>query len=145
MIPWANIYDRTHTKALDELGGLSHTMPVASGYLALAALTGIGVPCLASFWAELTVFIASFRVYPLYAALAVAALVVSALFMLRVLQRTCYGPPNERLAHLGDVSFGLGLPRMILVAVILIFGLFPALMFELIQTASIPLLNGLPR
>ncbi|MDJ0668613.1 MAG: NADH-quinone oxidoreductase subunit M [Desulfobacterales bacterium] len=139
------IYDRTHTKALDELGGLSHTMPVASGYLVMAALTGIGVPCLASFWAELTVFIAAFRVYPLYATLAVAALVVSALFMLRVLQRTCYGPPNERLAHLGDVSFGLGLPRMILVAVILLFGLFPALMFELIQTASIPLLNGLPR
>ena len=139
------IYDRTHTKALDELGGLSHTMPVASGYLVIAALTGIGVPCLASFWAELTVFIASFRVYPLYATLAVAALVVSALFMLRVLQRTCYGPPNERLAHLGDVSFGLGLPRMILVAVILLFGLFPALMFEMIQTASIPLLNGLPR
>ncbi len=139
------IYDRTHTKALDELGGLSHTMPVASGYLVIAALTGIGVPCLASFWAELTVFIASFRVYPLYATLAVSALVVSALFMLRVLQRTCYGPPNERLAHLSDVSFGLGLPRMILVAVILLFGLFPALMFELIQTASIPLLNGMPR
>ncbi len=139
------IYDRTHTKALDELGGLSHTMPVASGYLVIAALTGIGVPCLASFWAELTVFIASFRVYPLYATLAVSALVVSALFMLRVLQRTCYGPPNERLAHLRDVSFGLGLPRMILVAVILLFGLFPALMFELIQTASIPLLNGMPR
>jgi len=138
------IYDRTHTKAIDELGGLSHIMPKASGYLILAALTGIGVPCLASFWAELTVFIAAFRVYPVYGVLAVSALVVSALFILRVVQRTCYGPPNERFAHLEDVSFELGLPRMILVTVILFFGLFPSLMFDMIQTASLPLLNGLP-
>jgi NADH-quinone oxidoreductase subunit M len=138
------IYDRTHTKAIDELGGLSHILPRASGYLIIAALTGIGVPCLASFWAELTVFIAAFRVYPVYGALAVGALVVSALFILRVVQRACYGPPNEKFVHLEDVSFGLALPRMILVTVILFFGLFPSLMFEMIQTASIPLLNGLP-
>jgi NADH-quinone oxidoreductase subunit M len=138
------IYDRTHTKAIDELGGLSHIIPKASGYLILAALTGIGVPCLASFWAELTVFIAAFRTYPVYGVLAVGALVVSALFILRVVQRTCYGPPNEKFVHLEDVSFGLGLPRMILVTVILFFGLFPSLMFDMIQTASIPLLNGLP-
>jgi NADH-quinone oxidoreductase subunit M len=138
------IYDRTHTKAIDELGGLSHIMPQASGYLIIAALTGIGVPCLASFWAELTVFIAAFRVYPIYGVLAVGALVVSALFILRVVQRACYGSPNPRLAHLPDITFGLGLPRMILVTVIVFFGLFPSLMFEVIQSASMPLLNGLP-
>ena len=45
------IYDRTHTKAIAELGGLSQIMPRASGFFIIAALTGIGVPCLASFWA----------------------------------------------------------------------------------------------
>jgi len=138
------IYDRTHTKAIAELGGLSRTMPVASGYFIVAALTGIGVPCLASFWAELTVFIASFKVYPVYGVLAVCALVVSALFILRVVQRTCYGPKNDRFAHLQDVSFELGIPRMILVSVIVIFGLFPDVMLNMIQTASIPFINGLP-
>jgi NADH-quinone oxidoreductase subunit M len=138
------IYDRTHTKSIAELGGLSRTMPVASGYLIVAALTGIGVPCLASFWAELTVFISSFKVYPLYGILAVCALVVSALFILRVVQRTCYGPEKERFAHLEDVSFKLGIPRMILVSVIVIFGLFPDVMLNMIQTASIPFISGLP-
>ena len=138
------IYDRTHTKTISELGGLSRIMPVATGYLIVAALTGIGVPCLASFWAELTVFISSFKVYPVYGTLAVCALVVSALFILRVVQRTCYGPKNERFAHLEDVSFKLGIPRMILVSVIVIFGLFPNVMLNMIQTASIPFINGLP-
>jgi len=138
------IYDRTHTRSLKDLGGLSRTMPVASAYFIVAALAGIGVPCLASFWAELLVFISAFKVYPLRGALAICALVVSALFMLRVVQKTFYGPGHERFAHLTDVSFAKGLPRMILTAVIVLFGLFPSLMFDMIQTASIPFINGLP-
>ncbi len=138
------IYDRTHTKKINELGGLSRIMPVASTYFIIAALAGIGVPGLASFWGELMVFIAAFKTYPLWGTLAVCALVVSALFMLRVVQRTFYGPKNEKYEHIPDVSFGQGLPRMILLAVLVIFGLFPSLMFDMIETASIPFMNGLP-
>jgi len=138
------VYDRTHTKMIAELGGLSRIMPVASTYFIVAAMAGIGVPCLASFWGELTVFISAFKTYPLWGALAVCALVVSALFMLRVVQSAFYGPKNEKFARLPDVSFGLGIPRMILLTVLVLFGLFPALMFEMIETASIPFMNGLP-
>jgi NADH-quinone oxidoreductase subunit M len=138
------IYDRTHTKMIADLGGLSRIMPVASSYFIIAALAGIGVPCLASFWGELMVFIAAFKTYPLGGVLAVCALVVSALFMLRVVQRTFYGPPNEKYAQLQDVPFGLGIPRMVLMAVLVLFGLFPSLMFDMIGTASIPFMNGLP-
>jgi NADH-quinone oxidoreductase subunit M len=138
------IYDRTHTKMIAELGGLSRIMPVASTYFIVAALAGIGVPGLATFWGELMVFIAAFKTYPFWGSLAVCALVVSALFMLRVVQRTFYGPKNEKYEHLADVSLGLGIPRMILLAVLVIFGLFPSLMFDMIETASIPFMNGLP-
>ncbi|RJQ84034.1 MAG: NADH-quinone oxidoreductase subunit M [Desulfobacteraceae bacterium] len=136
------IYDRTHTKMIPELGGLSRSMPKASAFFIIAALTSIGVPLLASFWAELMVFIAAFQVYPIRGALAVGALVISALFMLRVIQKTCYGPMNEKFAHLPDLSFGMGVPRAMLVLVIVLFGFFPGLMFDVIQTASVPLLGG---
>ena len=138
------IYDRTHTRMVDELGGLSRSMPVASGYFILAALAGMGVPLLASFWAELMVFIAAFKVYPLLGTLAVAALVVSALFMLRVVQRTFYGPAGGRWSHLTDMPFGLGAPRLVLAAVIVLFGLYPSLMFDMIETAAAPFINSLP-
>ncbi len=139
------IYDRTHTKSIPELGGLSRIMPVASGYFIVAALASIGVPGLASFWGELMVFIAAFRVYPLLGVLAVLALAVTALFMLRVVQKTFYGPQNERFAELADVSLFLGVPRMILVFVLVIFGLFPSIMFDMIESASIPFISGLPK
>jgi len=138
------IYDRTHTKMITELGGLSRIMPVASTFFIIAALAGIGVPGLASFWGELMVFIAAFKRFTIWGVLAVCALVVSALFMLRVVQRTFYGPKNEKFANLPDVPVGLAVPRMVLLAVLVLFGLFPSLMFDMIETASIPFMNGLP-
>jgi NADH-quinone oxidoreductase subunit M len=139
------IYDRTHTKLIPELGGLSRIMPVASAFFIVAALAGMGVPGLANFWGELVVFVAAFRTYPVLGLIAVAALVVTALFMLRVVQKTFYGPENERFAKLTDVSPGLGIPRMILAAVLLFLGLYPAFLFDVIQSASVPFMSGLPR
>lgn len=139
------IYDRTHTKLIPELGGLSGVMPVASGYFIVASLAGIGVPGFASFWAEVMVFLAALKVYPARGVVAIAALVISAVFILRVVQKTFYGARNERFAHLPDVPFGLGLPRLILVAVLVLFGLFPRLMVDLIQTSAVPFMERLPR
>src|SRR5512136_86746 len=139
------IYDKTHTKLMPDLGGMSRVMPVASGYFIVAALAGMGVPGFASFWAEVTVFISALKVRPLLAVPAIGALVLSALYMLRVVQRTFYGQRNEDYARLPDVSLSLGLPRMILVATMVLFGLFPRLMLDLIQTAVIPLMGGAPR
>jgi NADH-quinone oxidoreductase subunit M len=137
------IHDRTETKMIPELGGLSRVMPVVSGYFIAGAFAGMGVPGFANFWAELTVFLSSLRAYPVLGVFAVSALVVNALFMLRVIQRTFYGEANRRLAHLPDVSFGLGVPRMILVAVLLVFGLFPSLMLDVIQGSAVSFMEGL--
>ncbi len=139
------IYDKTHTKLIPDLGGMSRVMPVASGYFIAAALAGMGVPGFASFWAELTVFISALRIYPSLAILAIFAMVLSALYMLRVVQKAFYGPKNERYAHLADVSLGLGLPRIILIGVMVLFGLFPRLILDVVQTAVIPFMNGLPK
>jgi NADH-quinone oxidoreductase subunit M len=137
------IYDRTHTKIIPELGGLSKTMPHASAFFIIASLAGIGVPCMASFWAELMVFISAVKVYPVRGILAVTGLVVSALFMLRVVQKTFYGERNERWAHIPDVPLFLATPRIILVGVIIFFGFFPKLMVDVIQSAVIPFVGNL--
>ncbi len=139
------IYDRTHTKLIPELGGLSRIMPVASTFFIIAAIAGMGVPGLANFWGELLVFMAALRAYPVLGIIAVVALVVTALFMLRVLQKTFYGPVNERFAKLPDISLWLGFPRIILVAVLLFLGFYPSFLFDMIRTASVPFMSGLPR
>lgn len=137
------IYDRTHTRMIPELGGVSKVMPVASAYFILGALASMGVPGFASFWAEVIVFISALRVYPLWGAIAIGALVLSALFMLRVVQRTFYGERNARFARLPDVPLNLGLPRIILIIVMVFFGLFPWFMLDVIQASAVPFMGGL--
>ena len=137
------IYDKTHTKMIPELGGLSKTMPVASAFFILAAFAGIGVPFMASFWAELLVFVSAVQTYPVQGILAVMGLVVSALFMLRVVQNTFYGEKNERWEHIPDVPLALATPRIILVGVILFFGMFPRVILDVIQSAVIPFVASL--
>ncbi len=132
-----HIYDRTHTKTISELGGLSRTMPRAATFFIMAALAGIGVPCLASFWGELAVFLSCVKVYPIFGALSIGALVVGALFMLRVVQKICYGAPLEHFSGLSDMTAAMTTPRIILVSVILLFGFFPGLLFNMINTAAI--------
>ena len=62
----------------------------------------------------------------------------------------CHGPGRRHVeaARRGEASldmpFGLGIPRMILAAVIVLFGLFPAILFDVINTASVPFIRGLP-
>ena len=132
-----HIYDKTHTKTISELGGISRIMPRAATFFIMAALTGIGVPCLASFWGELAVFLSCVKVYPVYGALSIGALVVGALFMLRVVQKTCYGTPAEHFSGLPDIVPAMALPRIILLSVIVLFGFFPGLLFNMINTAAI--------
>ncbi|MFZ5584958.1 MAG: complex I subunit 4 family protein [Thermodesulfobacteriota bacterium] len=134
-----HIYDRTHTKLIPELGGMAKVMPRASFFFILAALAGIGVPCLASFWAELLVFISGVRAYPALGALAASGLVISALFMLRVVQKTFYGQRNERFSHAADMTAAMAAPRAMLAGVIILFGLAPRLALDLINTGVAPL------
>jgi NADH-quinone oxidoreductase subunit M len=72
---------------------------------------------------------------------AVLGLVVSALFMLRVVQRTFYGEKNQRFAGLPDMSFGMTVPRLMLAATILLFGFLPRLVIDTINVSVIPLVE----
>ena len=53
------IYDRRHTRMIEDFGGLAKQAPVASAFFLVAGLCGMGVPGFASFWAELMVFVAA--------------------------------------------------------------------------------------
>jgi len=137
------IYDRTHTRDIRELGGFSKIMPVASAFFITAALCGAGVPGMASFWAELLVLVSAVKVFPIRGLLAIASLVIGALFALRVVQNSFFNDPNPKFTHFEDVSPFLGLPRMILIGFMIFFGLFPQTMVGLIKTSIVPFIQGM--
>lgn len=136
------IYDQAHVRDITAFGGMARQIPVAVTFFMVAGLSGMGVPGFASFWAELLVFIAAIQTYPWLGVLAVAALVISALFMLRVFVRAFFGPRNPKWDHLTDVGPWLGLPRAVLVVVLLVFGFFPIWVLDLIGATTRRIVGG---
>lgn len=133
------IYDQTHDRDIRHFGGLASQVPLAASFFIMAALCGMGVPGFASFWAEFLVFVAAIEVYPVLGVLAIAGLIFTAAYILRVLGKAMFGPRNAKWDHLVDVDVWALLPRAILVGVLLLFGFFPNLILDMIRaTAGAP-------
>ncbi len=130
------IYDQTHDRDIRNFGALSSQIPIASAMFIVAALCGMGVPGFASFWAELLVFIAAIKTFPILGIAAIAGLVFTAAYVLRVLGKAMFGPRNTQWDHLEDVTLWSLLPRAILVAVLLLFGFYPNLILDMIRSAG---------
>lgn len=126
------IYDQTHDRDIDHYGGLVAQVPVAGTLFVLTALAGMGVPGFAPFVAELLVFVAAIQTYPVLGVLAVAGLVITAAYLLRVLGRALFGAPNPARDGLIDLNRLESIPRLILIALLLLIGFVPALALDLI-------------
>src|SRR4051812_28301530 len=87
------LYDRRHTKKFDEFGGLAKVMPVFAFFLVFASLASVGLPALNGFVGEFMILIGSFR--PLGwgpVALATSGVVLAAIYLLKMIQLTIWGP-----------------------------------------------------
>ncbi|MBT4099118.1 MAG: NADH-quinone oxidoreductase subunit M [Gemmatimonadetes bacterium] len=129
------IYDRAHSKTIADFGGLGAQMPRAVSIFIVAGLCGAGLPGLASFWAELLVFLAALKTYPLVGLVIIGGLVLTAVYILRVFREAFFGEVNPRwesLRELDLVGWQL-LPRAILVGVLLFFGFFPRALLDVID------------
>ncbi len=90
------LYDRTHTRGLDEFGGVARVMPRYAAFFGLAFMASLGLPGLSGFIGEALVFLGSF---PAWKGLVVAAglsLVLTAAYHLTAIQKVQLGPFNER-------------------------------------------------
>ncbi|MDK2971405.1 MAG: NADH-quinone oxidoreductase subunit [Candidatus Sumerlaeota bacterium] len=130
------IYDRAHSKTIADFGGLGSQMPRAVSIFIVAGLCGAGLPGLASFWPEMLVFLAAMKTVPFIGVCIIAALVVTALYVLRVFEQAFFGPPNPKWNSLRDLEGWEVFPRALLVAVLLFFGFAPRAMLDLIGSST---------
>ena len=103
------------------------------------------MPCLASFWAEFLVFVAAVTVWPVLGALAILGLVVSALFVLRVAQKTFFGPSKDEWKDLPDMDGFMASPRYLLAGTLLLFGVLPGLMLTPVTKSVAPIVESLSK
>jgi NADH-quinone oxidoreductase subunit M len=140
------IYDRTHTRMVDEMGGLMKVMPFITTVLFIVGLCSLGLPGLSGFVAEMTVFMGSWQrddTFHRIATIAAAmSIVVTAVYILRAVGQTAMGPIKQA-AHLQlkDAAWNEKLAAIILLAGILSIGIAPGWLNDLLTPGAEIIMN----
>jgi len=128
------IYEKTHTRNIADLGGLAHQMPrLAVGFL-IAGMAGLGLPGTVNFIGEFTIFVGTVRVLPVHAIVGIAGIIFTAVYTLRIIANVLFGPRRADWDHLKDLRGPELVPLVLLVFVIILTGVFPNLVLQLIDT-----------
>jgi NADH-quinone oxidoreductase subunit M len=139
------MYERTHTREIARLGGLARQMPLIATGLVFAGFASLGLPALAGFVAEVTVFLGAFQKFEWAVLLAIFGVVLSAGYILWTLERVVFGPAKHEWDHAPDQqawwehSVVLGMA-----ALVVILGVYPALMMDIMSPAIDPIIGRLP-
>ena len=135
------IYEKAHTRYIPDLGGLANRMPFLAAGLLVAGLASLGLPGTSGFVAEITIFMGSFPAWHWFAALAAIGVVLTAGYILWMIQRVMFGPQLLRHNNLSDASIPEMMPVAILVASILVVGIYPAVISDVFNTGLDPIVG----
>ncbi|QQE78765.1 NuoM family protein [Alicyclobacillus sp. SO9] len=120
-----SIEERTTTSNMDDLGGLSKTMPRISGFLLFAALGSLGLPLTSGFISEIQAFIGGFAQFPAVSFVGIGGIILSAVYLLYAIQRTTFGPLRRAYGRLSDATVSELVPTVVLTALVLVIGVYP--------------------
>lgn len=134
------VYDRAHHRRIEGFGGLAQRVPEYTGLMGLAFFASMGLPGLAGFIGEITVFLGVFAVHPIYVAVSVTAIILTAAYYLWALQRVFLGKLNEKYEKMPDVVWLERLTLYPLAIVTIILGFYPQPIFELTNLGLFSLL-----
>ncbi len=131
------VYDRTHTRGLNDFGGLANQMPVYTGFTTVAFFAAIGLPGLSGFISEAFVFLGAFSLESIRVLTIISTLgiLLGAGYMLWTLQRVFLGNLNEKWSSLKDLDLREYIMLTPLTLIIILLGVYPSLMLDLMTSS----------
>ena len=140
------IYQRTHTRKMEEMGGLLKSIPFLSAVFVIAGLCSLGLPGFSGFVSEMTIFVGSWEhsdaFHRVATILAAASIVVTAIYILSAIGKVIFGPIRQA-SHISHepASFVEKLGTGVLVVAILFMGLVPFWFTNLISEDARLIMN----
>ncbi|MFC1904109.1 proton-conducting transporter membrane subunit, partial [Chloroflexota bacterium] len=130
------------------LGGLARQVPIITVVFSIAGLASLGLPTTSGFAAEFLVFVGSFSstVVPgiqIYTILGVLGVVVTAGYILWMLQRVFYGPVLEKYNGTADADILERVYMFVFIALIMLIGIYPAIVTDVIKLGISPIVGSL--
>jgi len=133
------IYERRHTREMNEFGGLWKAMPVYSAIMFVVTLSSMGLPGLNGFVGEFTILMGSFNstvLSPIYTGLATIGVILAAIYLLTMFQKVFLGPlDNEKNKKLADITPRELLAALPLLVFIVVIGVYAAPFFNVMAPA----------
>jgi NADH-quinone oxidoreductase subunit M len=131
---------------LRKLGGLARQMPIIAVIFSVAGLASLGLPTTSGFAAEFLVFVGSYSStvvsgIQVYTILGVLGIVITAGYILWMLQRVFYGQPLEQFNGAKDADILERVYIFTFVAVIMLVGIYPAILTDVIKTGIMPVVR----
>jgi NADH:ubiquinone oxidoreductase subunit 4 (subunit M) len=130
------LYDRMHSRQISDYGGVVNSMPIFGAFMVLFAMANSGLPGTSGFVGEFMVILASFKANFWFALLAATTLILGAAYSLWMVKRVVFGDiANDNVRQLQDVNlreFGI---LASLAIVVLLFGLWPAPLVEVMHAS----------
>ncbi len=138
------VYEHSHERRIPLMGGLARQMPIAAVIFIVAGLASLGLPTTSGFAAEFITFMGSFSssAFPaiqVYTAIGILGIVLTAGYILWMLERVFYKEPREEFNDVPDAD---GRERAVIftfIAVIMIIGIFPQILTDIIKVAVLPI------
>lgn len=140
------IYGRTHTRLINEMGGLMKIIPFLGVVWVIAGLASLGLPGLSGFVAEMTIFVGAFQhvdtFHRIMTIVATTTIVITAVYILRVVGILLFGPiKNEHFLHLKDAEWFERLSTITLVLAIAAIGIAPLWLSDMINFSLGPIIQ----
>ena len=136
------IYEKVHTRHIPDLGGLATRMPVLAITFLIAGLASLGLPGTSGFVSEMLVFLGTFPVWGWATALSAFGIVITAGYILWMIQRTMFGPELQRFDSVRDATRLELVPIIMLVAFIIGLGVYPALVSDVFREGLAPIVDN---
>jgi NADH-quinone oxidoreductase subunit M len=131
-------------RGLNDFGGLRTVAPVLCGLMGIALFSSLGLPGLNGFVGEFLIFKGVFPLAPCSASLSVIGLLVTAIFILTLLQRVFNGPLNERWSKLPDLTTAERVLLAIPIGLMFVLGLYPQVVLRVINSTVARMMEQLP-
>ncbi len=136
------IYERTHTRNLNEYGGLFPLIPVYGGILMFTSMASLGLPGLNGFISEFLVVRGAWPIFTLYTALAMIGLFFTGAYVLKAIKQVLHGPLNEHWAgHVSEINRRELFVIVPLMVLILWIGIWPNWILSVINKAVAMVFN----
>jgi NADH-quinone oxidoreductase subunit M len=135
------MYDRTNTRDLNSLGGITQNTPALSIYFMIIMLGSVALPLTNGFVGEFLLLKGIFDKNAWLGGVAGLTIILGAVYMLRLMQRSMFGESNTVTAKFSDVKGTEVAVLLPIAAVVLLMGIFPNVFLKITEPAVNSLLQ----